>query len=100
MVDPAIVGAWVKEPAPACAAPYPAELIIRPKGLYEGCAETRGEYTRWDLGSWRIVGPDRIELSTATDKVIAYAFTLDGDRLAFEDPDGCRFGYRRASASG
>jgi hypothetical protein len=87
---------WVRvEPAPACAAKYAAQLVIQPGGLYSGQAAARGEFTWWDLGTWRVKAPGVLALSVANDEVIDYRFEQRGDRLSITDKDGCRSEYRR-----
>ena len=89
-----LVGSWRKTDAPACAAPYPATLRFEASGLYRGTPEPPGQFSTWDVGTWRLDGA-ALAISTATDAVLRYRFTLVGDVLQFVDDAGCTFGYRR-----
>ena len=42
-----------------------------------------------------IFAPGVLALSTANDAVIRYRYSLSGDRLQFEAPDGCTIAYAR-----
>jgi len=90
-----LIGSWGKRAGDACAGPYPAQLTILPGGHYRGSAAMSGEYTVWDVGTWAETEPGVLALSTANDAVIRYRYSLSGDRLQFEDPDGCTIAYAR-----
>lgn len=90
-----LIGSWGKQAGDACAAPYPAQLTILTGGHYRGSAATPGEYTVWDVGTWAEPEPGVLALSTANDAVIRYRYSLSGDRLRFEAPDGCSIAYAR-----
>ena len=94
--DPRLIGAWHRsEPTPTCAAEYAMRLQIQAGGLYNGQAETPGEFTWWDAGTWRVKAPGVLALSVANDEVIDYRFALAGDHLTVTDEHGCCFAYRR-----
>ncbi|MGE0224740.1 MAG: hypothetical protein AB7F35_14775 [Acetobacteraceae bacterium] len=90
-----LVGSWKKSDSPPCAALYPAVLSFQVNGLYRGQPEPPREFTNWDVGTWKLVDPGQIAISTANDAVVTYAFTVSGDALRFTDRDGCQFAYRR-----
>lgn len=91
-----LLGAWQRqEPAAPCAARYAARLQLQPGGLYTGEAATPGEFTWWDVGTWRVKDAATLALSVANDEVIDYGFVLQGDHLSLTDRDGCRVDYRR-----
>ena len=90
------VGTWTRRAGPACAARYPDRLSILPDGQYRGVAAKPGEFTYWDVGTWRLCGPGEIALSTANDAVVTYRYELGAGTLRFTDPDGCRFTYETA----
>lgn len=89
-----LVGRWHRTDGADCPTPYPAWLELQPNGLYRGTAEPEGSFTTWDVGRWSVEGAT-LALSTATDAVIRYPFTLDGDRLEVAEPGGCRLRFRR-----
>lgn len=95
-IDSKLVGAWRKTSHESCAAGYAASLRFEANGLYFGESEPPGAFTWWDNGTWRLVAPGTLALSTANDAVVRYAYALAGDALTFTDPSGCRFSYSRA----
>jgi len=99
MEEHPLVGAWRKQSAEACDEAYPADLRFDANGHYRGQPVPPREYTCWDVGTWADDGAGTVRLSTANDRVAAYRWRLDGDRLSFEDETGCRFAYRRALTS-
>lgn len=92
-----LTGGWSRvEPAAAGIARYAAQLEFQPGGLYRGQAATPGEFTPWDLGTWRVTADGGVlSLSTATDEVVDYRFAQQEDRLTITDQDGCTVEYRR-----
>ena len=90
-----LVGTWRKMAHPDCAALYPAVLQFDANGLYHGAPEPPGQFTSWDVGTWRIDDPGHVMISTANDAVIRYAFALTDAELTVTDQAGCRFTYRR-----
>ena len=93
--DSRLVGGWQRNAAPPCAARYPVRWQVAANGLYTGQAETAGEFTTWDSGTWRVREPGRLALSVASDEVVTYGYSLVGELLSFTDPQGCSFSYRR-----
>jgi hypothetical protein len=94
-----LVGAWRKSGGDAGTSVYPDELELRPAGRYTGRnGAPAKEHPWWDVGGWRVVSADRMAISTFTDRVVEYRYTLEGDELSFTDPEGRHFGYRRADA--
>lgn len=89
-----IVGTWRKTTDDPCAARYPDELEFTDRGVYTGRAA--GGLPLWDAGGYEVLEGGRVRISTANDAEIPYRFSLAGDTLTFTDPEGCRFGYRRA----
>lgn len=90
-----LVGAWRRASDATCAAQYPIALRFEASGLYRGATEPPGQFSTWDVGTWRVDG-GALAISTANDAVVRYPFTLAGDVLQITDPAGCRFDYRRA----
>lgn len=90
-----LVGTWTKADSPPCAGLYPSVLSFQANGLYRGQPTPPGEFTTWDVGTWKLAEQGRMALSTANDAVMTYDYTLSGGTLAFSDADGCRFTYRR-----
>jgi hypothetical protein len=88
-----IVGTWRKlTPGPGVSR-YPSTLTFMPNGHYRGSAESPGEFTFWDVGTWTEEGPDEVTLSTANDAHITYRVSLDGDELVFVSPEGETIAY-------
>jgi len=96
---PSLAGTWRKVDAPDCADRYPNHLTFE-AGTYRG---QRGEgqgFIWWDAGIYRLEGETDLVLSVATDELVRYRATVDGDRLHVVDPDGCRFTYERERSPG
>jgi hypothetical protein len=91
------IGVFVKTSQEACAATYPDRIEFRTGGLYAGSKEPAGTFTVWDAGTWQVTGPGRVEISTANDAIVSYAFTRSASTLTFRDDAGCEFTYRKAS---
>lgn len=89
-------GAWALLSRPDCGGAYPDRLTLLEDGTYRGEREPPGGFTLWDVGSWRVTSPGRVEISTANDAIVAYRFEVDGDVVTFHDPADCRFRYRRS----
>jgi hypothetical protein len=87
------LGQWRKATRTPCSERYPDRLLFREGGIYTGHTEPPGAFTHWDVGTFEVVGPDRVEISTANDAVVSYTFTASGDTLSFRDPEGCDFEY-------
>jgi hypothetical protein len=89
------VGEWRKLPGGnPCSAQYPEILQFRAGGLYSGRNSEQGSFTLWDAGTYRVSAPGRVEISTANDAIIGYAFSLEGNVVTFLDPAGCEIQYR------
>lgn len=98
MTDQTIqIGEWRKATRSPCSDRYPDELRFREGGIYTGQKEQPGTFTQWDVGTYKVVGPGRVEISTANDAVVAYTFSATGDTLRFRDPEGCEFEYVKVS---
>ncbi|MBM2617034.1 hypothetical protein JIG36_15865 [Actinoplanes sp. LDG1-06] len=91
--EPSLAGEWHKVDAPECAAGYP-EFLTFSAGRYTGRRGESQGFVRWDAGIFRLEG-GRLVLSGADDRLVAYAFDIDGDLLRITDPEGCTFSYRR-----
>ena len=90
------IGEWIRVGGAACAESYPDRIDFRDGGIYIGRKEPEGTFTQWDAGTWRVVEPGRVEISTANDAVLSYGFSVADGVLSFRDADGCEFRYRRA----
>lgn len=93
--DKSIIGAWRKLSRETCAGRYPATLRFDGNGIYAGQAETPGEFTWWDSGTWKQAKAGELSLSVANDAVERYAFTLDARALTITDNQGCVVRYER-----
>jgi hypothetical protein len=92
----ALAGSWEKTGGGRCSAPYPDRLELGADGRYVGSKrEGAREHPIWDVGTYEIVGPGRVVVSTSYDARPTYEFSLAGDVLTFVDEQGCRFEYRR-----
>jgi hypothetical protein len=89
-------GEWRKLPGAACAAQYPDIIQFRDNGLYSARNERDGAHPVWDAGTYSVTAPGRIQISTANDAIIGYAFSLQGNVVTFRDPSGCEIQYRIA----
>jgi hypothetical protein len=92
---PQIVGSWEKVSGTACDEIYPDNIRFQENGLYFGLKDPPGTFTRWDAGTYEIIGPGRINISTANDAIVTYRFAISNDILAVVDTDNCQFSYRR-----
>jgi hypothetical protein len=87
-------GEWKKTTRSPCSAQYPDVLVLHENGIYHGGTEPPGNFTYWDAGSYRVVAPGKVEISTANDAVIAYAYSVEKGVLKFHDAAGCQFEYQ------
>ena len=93
---PQIVGSWEKVSRTVCDEIYPDRISFQENGLYFGLKDPPDTFTKWDVGTYEIIGPDQINISTANDAIVTYRFAIANDTLTFVDFDTCRFRYRRA----
>jgi len=91
--DKSFVGTWRKTSGDACAARYPAELRFDANGIYAGEAETTGEFTWWDSGTWKVLKAGEMALSVANDAIERYTFKLEARVLTVTDSQGCVIRY-------
>ncbi len=92
---PQLVGNWKKISRSACDELYPDGIRFQENGLYFGHKNPPGTFTQWDVGTYEIVGPDRINISTANDAIVTYELVISNDTLTFVDPADCQFRYRK-----
>lgn len=90
-----LLGRWRKTGREPCAATYPDRLEFRADGQYRGVQDVPGEYTVWDVGTFRVEGAGRVVLSTATDEHVAYQFRATADTLTFVDTSACTIVYHQ-----
>lgn len=94
-----LVGRWRKVSSDRCAEAYPDELELRPDGTYGGTKDPSSPLqSLWDVGTYELLEPHQVRLSTANDAEIVYRVAASGDTLTLIDPGGCRFEYRRQSS--
>jgi hypothetical protein len=89
-----LAGRWKKVGDAPCAAKYP-DTITFAESTYRGVRGASQGMVWWDAGIFRVEGTDTLVVSTATDELVRYHFTRDGDDLHVRDPEGCAFTYRR-----
>jgi hypothetical protein len=94
-LHPQIVGNWEKISPSTCDELYPDNIRFQENGLYFGHKNPPGTFTQWDVGTYEIVGPDRINISTAYDAIVAYRFAISNGTLTFVDSADCQFRYRK-----
>jgi hypothetical protein len=92
---PLLVGNWEKISRTGCDEIYPDSIRFQENGLYFGLKNPPGTFAQWDVGTYEIVGSERINISTANDAIVTYGFAISNDILTFVDPAGCQFRYRR-----
>jgi hypothetical protein len=90
-------GTWEKITSSLCSGDYPDRIEFHENGLYFGEKEPVGTFTTWDAGKFTITGEHRVNISTATDEIVSYEFSLSEDTLRFVDPSNCEFQYRRVA---
>lgn len=91
------MGSWEKTTADPCSQVYPDTIQFQENGLYFGQKEPSGTFSQWDVGTFEVVSPEEVKISTANDAIITYEYTILNDQLQFVDPDGCAFDYRKVS---
>lgn len=87
---------WRKEPGGPCVALYPAEIEFR-GATYLGRKAPDQGFIVWDAGSYEVVGPDEVKISTATDAIVSYRAVFSGNALTLIDHEGCEVSYRRST---
>ena len=96
MIDrTAFVGSWERITNTPCSRAYPTQLEFRSNGLYLGTGAQLSIAPGWDNGTYGIVNPAQVRISTANDALLTYKFSITDNTLAFVDPDGCEFQYRK-----
>ena len=93
--NPQIIGTWVKVGRTACDEMYPDSNRFQENGLYFGLKDPPGTFTKWDVGTYEIIGSEWINISTANDAIVTYRFTISNDIFTVVDPGNCQFRYRR-----
>lgn len=94
---PQLVGNWEKITRSTCSQVYPDTVQFQENGLYFGQKDPPGTFTQWDVGTFEVVDPKQIRISTANDAIVTYEFSLLNDVLTFIDPDGCEYNYHKVS---
>ena len=89
-------GEWRKLSGSPCAAQYPDVIQFRDNGIYSARNEGAGSHPIWDAGTYKVTGAGRIEISTANDAIVGYAYALEKNTVTFRDPSGCEIQYRLA----
>jgi hypothetical protein len=92
---PQLSGNWEKIAGSQCSQIYPDRIEFQERGLYFGHKDPPGTFTWWDVGTYEIVSPTQVKISTANDAIITYDFSIVDDVLTFVDPDKCEFKYRK-----
>jgi hypothetical protein len=90
-----LVGNWQKITHSACSEMYPDRIRFLEGKSYSGHKALPGTFTQWDVGTYEVADPGQVKISTANDAIITYQFDISDGVLAFRDPDGCEFKYRK-----
>jgi len=88
-------GSWKRTTEDKQALKYPRFLEFRDWGLYSASQDENGLNPLWDAGTWEIVSPSKVKISTNNDAEILYQFYVRGDKLVFTDNDKIRITYQR-----
>lgn len=94
-----LMGRWRKVTTDPCAAAYPATLSFA-AGTYRGERAPEQGMIQWDAGIYRLEGPRKLVVGTATDELVSYDIVIHADRFEFTDAAGCRTTYRRVQPQG
>lgn len=89
-------GRWRKVSEEPCSAQYPAEIAFQ-EATYLGAKGPGQRFIVWDAGIYRIEEEGRVLIAIATDELVPYRYSIEGDGITFTDRDGCQFSYRRVS---
>lgn len=94
-----IIGTWKKESLSKCSESYPDRIEFREGGLYftQNFPE---RFSIWDVGTYRVTGPNAVKISLANDAIVSYEFSLAEDFITFLDAKKCEFKYRRIASLG
>ncbi len=99
---PRLGGPWLRvSPAASGEPAFPASLVLHEatstSGRYVGRrGATETAFLIWDAGTWQWQPPDRLSMSTSTDRLETYRVDLSGSDLSI-DVDGQRVHYRRSA---
>ncbi|MEZ4663636.1 MAG: hypothetical protein R2911_39380 [Caldilineaceae bacterium] len=88
----AILGAWTKHSADACAEKYADTIQFDENGLFSASG---GAIVFWDAGHYEIRSENAVMISNAYDAEIVYRVSIDEGVLTFTDEAGCTFSYQR-----
>src|SRR3954470_12553827 len=91
---PNVVGTWTKTTTAACADKYPVTMTFS-AGTYRGARGPGQGMVWWDAGIYRFEDATRLVIGTATDELVTYQASLQGNQLVVTDAEGCRVTYRR-----
>ena len=89
-----MVGTWTKATSTACADKYPATITFS-TGTYRGMRGAGQGMVWWDAGIYRFEDGKTLVIGTATDELVSYQASLQGNQLEVTDAEGCRVTYRR-----
>lgn len=91
-----LIGNWEKTARTGCSEKYPSGIQFQKDGLYIARNDPSGKFIVWDMGTYRIVSPGKINISLANDAIVSYQFSVSVGVLTFKDAEGCEFSYRKA----
>lgn len=92
--DDVLVGTWDKVPGADCGDQYPVSLEIA-ESTYLGRRGADQSFVVWDAGIWRHDEPGRLVISTASDELVGYDYSVSDATLTFADASGCQVSYQR-----
>lgn len=90
----ALTGTWLKASTEDCAAPYPAQLVLKPGGIYEAPGGPDAGSV-WHSGDWEL-RDGALVIQMANDEMRPYRLSInEAGQLIFEDDVGCVIAYAR-----
>jgi hypothetical protein len=89
-----VVGTWTKTTTAARADKYPATMTFS-ASTYRGTRGPGQGLVWWDAGIYRFEDGRTLVIGTATDELVTYQASLQGNQLEITDTEGCRVIYRR-----
>ncbi|HMG35204.1 MAG TPA: hypothetical protein VKM94_14790 [Blastocatellia bacterium] len=90
-----IAGKWRKISTAECDKRYPDEIEFFEPSRYLAKKGPAQNFIWWDAGTYQLVSESEVRITTATDALTTYRYSISGDFLKFVDSDGCEFEYER-----
>jgi hypothetical protein len=94
-MEKSLVDNWKKLSTAECDKHYPDELEFHELATYLGKKGPDQPFIVWDAGTYQVADENHLVMSTATDELVSYRFSISRDVLTFVDDEGCEFRYQR-----